>query len=96
MTREEIAVLIHWPLIIWSFGILNVGAMLPQLWKLVRTRETKGLSLGMFWMYFCIQVAFSLEGFFTRNTMLMWCLGLSACVSFVVIILTIGFRKSER
>jgi len=96
MTRESVAQLIHWNLIIWAFGIVNVVAMLPQLAKLVRTKETKGLSTGMFWIYFWIQVAFSFQGFFRRDEMLMWCLGLSAVVSITIIVLIYRYRKAAR
>jgi len=80
MTREEIAKKIHWSKIIWTFGIINVTAMLPQLWSIVTTRNVEGLALSMFGIYFAVQIAFSLQGFFTRDKVLMWCLGLSAIV----------------
>jgi uncharacterized protein with PQ loop repeat len=95
MTREEVSLLIHWPTIIWLFGIINVGGMLPQLIKLVRTKETKGLSVGMIYIYMFVQISFSLEGFFQRNDMLMWCLGISALVSLITIILYYSYRGSE-
>ena len=85
MKREDVAAKIHWAWIIWVVGLVNVGAMLPQLYQLGTTQKTEGLSLGMFWMYFGIQVAFSLEGYFKRNRMLMVCLGLSAVVSAIII-----------
>ena len=94
MTREAVSALIHWPMIIWVVGIVNVSAMLPQLVKLIRTHETKGLSLGTVWIFFGTQTALSLEGYFTRNAMLMWCLGLSACVSAMVISLVTYYRRT--
>lgn len=93
MNREQIAQLIYWEWIIWGAGILNVSAMLPQLWKLVRDKKTEGLSLGMFWIYLGVQVAFSLEGYFKRNDMLFYCIGASALVSVVCIVLIIHLRK---
>lgn len=92
MTREELSKKIHWPWIIWTAGIVNVVAMLPQLYKLITTQQTEGLALGMFWMYFGIQVSFSLEGYFTRNRMLMTCLGLSAIVSAAIIVQVVYLR----
>ena len=85
MIREEFARKIHWSKIVWTFGLINVMAMLPQMWQLIHTRETIGLSLEMFVLYFVIQIAFSLQGFFNRDKMLMWCLGLSAAVSATII-----------
>jgi len=92
MTREEVAKKIRWSWIIWTAGIVNVGAMLPQLYKLITTQQTEGLALEMFLIYFGIQIAFSLEGYFTRNRMLMVCLGLSAVVSAVIIGLVLYLR----
>lgn len=92
MTREQFAKRIRWPFIIWSAGIVNVSAMLPQLVKIVRTRNVEGLALEMFVIYLCIQVAFCLEGYFRRNRMLMVCLGLSAAVSATIIALVLSLR----
>lgn len=85
MTREEIAAKIRWSWIIWTFGFVNVAAMLPQLYEILKNQSVQGLSIWMFVIYFLVQVAFALEGFFKRNTMLMTCLGLSACISATII-----------
>jgi uncharacterized protein with PQ loop repeat len=85
MTREQVAVKICWSQIVWLAGIINVVAMLPQLWQIISTHKTESLSLGMFWIYFWIQVALSLQGFFRRDKMLMWCMGFSAMVSATII-----------
>lgn len=92
MTREDIARKIRWNTIIWIVGFVNVGAMLPQLYQIIKTHEVQALSLQMFMIYFLIQVAFSLEGYFRRNAMLKWCLGLSALITFTVICLILRFR----
>ena len=92
MNRQEFAKRIKWEFIIWVVGIINVTAMLPQLIRLIATRETAGLSLGMFIIYFMVQVGFSIEGFFKRNAMLMWCLGLSAVINASIIIMLICLR----
>ena len=92
MKREEVAKAIRWPLIIWIAGLVNVVAMLPQLWKIIQTNNIDGLSLEMFVIYFLIQVAFSLEGYFTRNRMFTVCLGLSALVSGTIISLVMYIR----
>jgi len=47
MTREQVAGKIYWSWIIWLFGFVNVGAMLPQLLQVFQTRKTEGLSLEM-------------------------------------------------
>lgn len=91
-TRDLIAKRIHWSSIIWLAGMVNVTAMLPQLVRIIRTRNIAGLSLAMFVLYFLVQVAFSLEGFFTKNRMLMVCMGLSAVVSGMIIVLVTYLR----
>ncbi len=92
MTREQFAMKIRWQTIIWAVGIVNVIAMLPQLVRIIRTHAIQGLSLEMFLVYFLIQIAFSFEGFFTRNRMLMVCMALSAIVSATVIGFVIWIR----
>ena len=92
MTREQLAKRVHWPKIIWTAGIVNVTAMLPQLWQLLKTHETKGLSVEMFCIYLGIQICFCLEGYFKRSKMLFWCLGASAVVSSVIIALIVYYR----
>ncbi len=67
-------------------------AMLPQLVRIIRTRNIAGLSLAMFVLYFLVQVAFSIEGFFKKNRMLMVCMGLSAVVSGMIIVLVTYLR----
>lgn len=92
MTRDEFAAKIRWPFIIWLAGIVNVAAMLPQLYEIVKTWSVGGLSLSMFVIYFFVQVALSLQGFFKRDKMLMVCLGLSAIVSATIIGLVVYIR----
>ena len=93
MTRDLIAKRIHWSFIIWLAGLINVTAMLPQLARIIRTRNIQGLSLAMFVLYFLVQVAFSIEGFFKKNRMLMVCMGLSAVVSGTIILLVAYLRQ---
>ena len=92
MKRDEVAKKIRWSFIIWLAGLVNVGAMLPQLVKIIQTKNIEGLALEMFVIYFLIQVAFSFEGYFKRNMMLMVCLGLSALVSVTIISLVLYLR----
>ncbi len=92
MTREEFAKKIHWPFIIWLAGFVNVGAMLPQLIKIIQTKKVEGLALEMFVIYFFIQVAFALEGYFKKNMVFLVCLGLSALVSASIISLVVYLR----
>ncbi|MFA5188728.1 MAG: PQ-loop domain-containing transporter [Patescibacteria group bacterium] len=92
MKREELAKRIHWPIIIWTARLVNVTAMMPQLLQIIKTHNVAGLSLGMFVIYLVVQIAFSLEGYFTKNRMLMVCLGLSAFISASIITLVCYYR----
>ena len=92
MTREEFAQKIHWPVIIWLMGLVNVLAMVPQLVNIVQTRIVEGLSLEMFLIYFAVQIALCLEGYFKRSKMLVVCFGLSAIINMVIIIQIITIR----
>jgi uncharacterized protein with PQ loop repeat len=93
VTRDLIAKRIHWSFIIWLAGMVNVTAMLPQLVRIIRTGNIEGLSLAMFVLYFLVQVAFSIEGFFKKNRMLLVRMGLSALVSGTIILLVTYLRR---
>ena len=92
MTRDEFAKTIHWPIIIWTMGIINVGAMLPQLVRLIQTQVTEGLAIQMFVIYAGVQAAFAMEGYFKRSNVLLICMTLSAIISVTVIALILGYR----
>ena len=96
MTREHFAELIGWSYLIAGFGILNIGAMLPQLIKILRTRNVEGLSLLMICIYLIVQVAFSLHGFFHHDATQTWSLGLSAVISLTIIVSVIAIRRAKR
>jgi len=93
MTREAVATMIGWSWIIWTVGLINVGAMVPQLIKLIKTRKTEGLSMGMIVIYFGIQIAFMIEGYFSYNEMLRVCMGFSAVMSLVIILMASIIRR---
>lgn len=92
MTRDEIAARIHWRKIIWLAGFANVASALPQLWALITTHETKGIAIETYYIALIVQIAFTLEGYFTRNRVLMVCIGLSGLVSGSIIGLIVYFR----
>lgn len=92
MNREQFAKRIRWSKIIWLVGLVNVVAMLPQLWQIVSTQQSRDVSLPMIVLYLLVQIFFSLQGFFTRDRMLMICLGLSAGVSLATIVAALIYR----
>lgn len=92
MKREEFAERIYWPWLIWFFGIVNIVAVLPQFIQLWLTRKTEGLSLTMVTLIFLVQIAYSLQGFFRRDAMLMWTIGLAGLVSAATILSALYMR----
>jgi uncharacterized protein with PQ loop repeat len=73
VTRDLVAKRVHWSFIIWLAGMINVTAMLPQLVRIIRTRNIEGLSRAMVVLYFLVQVAFSIERVVRVMTMLGFC-----------------------
>jgi|GEM_PF-911918 len=94
MTREQLSKKIHWPLVIWTVGVLSIGTMMPQVIKLVMTWKADDLSLPMFVITFIVQASFSTEGFFKRSKVLVVCSGLSACITGTLIILVLVIRST--
>ncbi|MCX6715113.1 MAG: hypothetical protein NTX72_04840 [Candidatus Uhrbacteria bacterium] len=93
MTREDVAKKIHWRYVIGFMGMTNVVAILPQLIKVLETHQTKDLSLVMFSTILAIQIAFSADGFFTRNRTLFLSNACAACCNASLISLVMYFRS---
>lgn len=93
ISRERFAKKIHWPFIIWSMGIINAFALFPQVLDVIQTHRVEGISLTTFVIVFGIQVAFSLDGFFKRNFVLLVSNGSAACINALLISLVIHYRN---
>lgn len=93
MEREAVAVFIHWGWIMWVVGIANPCFMLPQLYQLWTTEETKGISMTTLIFLVLLQSAFGVHGFFIRDGMVMWSNVAAACVSLSVVLSTVYFRR---
>ena len=85
MTREELAQKIRWPSIIWFIGMVNVVAMVPQLYQIWAERRTAGLSLFMFGTILFIQLGLAVNGYFRRDTALIVTMLVSAVISVAII-----------
>lgn len=85
MNRDQLSKKINWPWIIWILGMLNVGTMLPQLYKIIATHQTEGISLTMFVIVCFMQSAYAVHGFFTKDKMLMVTMALSAVVTACIV-----------
>lgn len=93
MTREEFAEKIHWPVFMWFVSIVNMTSMCPQLWQIITTRKTDGLSLSMFFIVLFIQVSFGFEFYFARKKIMTLLMIGAALVSFSIISAIIYLRK---
>ncbi len=92
MNREEFAARIHWSRVVWFGGLINVVAMMPQLYSLLTTHETAGLSASMFGIFLVMQSTFALQGYFSRSRAQMITMALSAVETTVIIILILHYR----
>lgn len=95
MDREAFAVLVHWPWIMVVVGVINPCFMVPQLIKIWKTSETKGISMITLILLVLLQAAFSIHGFFIRDAVVMWSNGAAACVSLAVVLSTVYFRRRD-
>ena len=93
MTREQFAKQIHWPFFIWLMGIINAVALFPQLWDVIQTHRVESFSLTTFITVFGIQVAFSLDGFFKHNVVLLISNGCAAVMNASLISLVVYYRN---
>lgn len=93
MTREQFAELIQWNKIIWFFGIfVNPLMIMPQLWEIVSTGRTEGVSLAFLGILMIVQWVFSAQGFFIRDKPIFVSNGLAGLATLLTALATIYFR----
>ncbi len=92
MKREEIARRVGWKYIAWAVCVLGIGSLLPQLNKMVVTRQVNDLSPLAFWIIFANQAIYCADGFLKRNRMLMVCMGLASLITLAIIVLYYCWR----
>jgi len=93
ITRDMVAKTIHWKKLIWIGVVINVGAMLPQLHDVIRSRQTEDISLATIGIYLFVQCWFAIDFYFNRNRALLVCMVLSAMVSATLIVTVLYFRS---
>lgn len=94
MNRDDLANLIKWQWIITAIGILNVSAMIPQLFQLVKNWNANSLALEMFMIYLVVQVGLGLDAFFKRNLPVCICMAISGLISITIIIIVLIIRAA--
>ncbi len=93
MTREEFSKKFHWEKIIFLIGIVNALAVVPQLVQILKTHETKGLSIEMLFVFLFVQFGFTLHGYIMRDSALIYGIGLSALINIATIASALYFRS---
>ncbi len=93
LSREQIADMIGWEHVFWVVGMINVGAMLPQIVRLIITEKSKDIAPTMIWVYLGTQIGFGLQGYFTRQPAQAWTMGISAAMSVLTLALIYKYRK---
>ena len=73
--------------------IVGTVLMLPQLIRIIRTKQIVGLSDGMLWMYFLNCVLWLIQGLLLPNWPLIICNGIALIISIIQIFLK---RKYHR
>jgi len=71
--------------IIGGVIFLNPVAQLPQLWLVLTAPNIEGISLFMFVIFACIQIAVMLEGIRVRSAPMFWSMLISVIESITII-----------
>ena len=85
--RDVLAAKLRWRYLKWLFGLANALAMTPQLVRLAATRQTAGISIAMFWVILAVQIGYAVDGYFSRNRMLLLTISFASLVTTGIIIL---------
>ncbi len=94
MTREEFALKIRWAIFFKVIGCINTFLMAPQLFTLLSTMKTAGVSLVSIALIVLVQGTFGLHGFFIRDETLMKSNGAACCLSIVTFISAVYLRRT--
>ncbi len=92
MNREKLRDHPLWGTFMMLMGIVNVGAMLPQLITIVREENASGVSLLMYLLFFIIQAAFGVNAWAHRDRRFMICMLMAMTVTAAIIVSIICYR----
>ena len=79
---------------VWLAGFVNIIGLSAQLYILISTHKSEGLSLVMCLFTLYIQFIYARLGQRDKNKSLMWCMYISFAVEMIIIIYTIYLRLS--
>lgn len=82
--------------IAYIFGIglfINAGLFVTQAWKIIKTKNSQGVSVATFSGFCVLQLTGVLHGYFQRDPSLMWGMLASLTACGAVTILAFMYRK---
>ena len=78
---------------VWLAGFANIFGLIFQLYTLINSQTSEGLSLVMCFMFSYIQFVYGRLGQKTKNKPLMWCMYTSFVIQMMIIIYVIAMRR---
>lgn len=66
-------------------GILTTGAFVPQVIKVIKTKDTKALSLSMYLLQVVGIILWLIHGIFIKDIALMMANGVTLCLSLIIL-----------
>ncbi len=78
---------------VWIAGFANIAGLISQIYTLISTQTSEGLSLVMCVMFNYIQFVYARLGKKTGNKALMWCMYISFIIELFIIIYTLYLRN---
>lgn len=73
-------------------GILTTGAFIPQVVKVIKTKDTKALSLGMYSMQVIGVLLWLIHGINIQDMALIMANGVTLCLSLVILAYKIRYK----
>ena len=77
---------------VWIAGLVNVAALLFQLWTLIQTKDSRSISATMWFLFAYIEIILAIAGYKSKMWGQFWGMLLSMFVSLTMIALTFMFR----
>ena len=73
-------------------GILTTGAFLPQVIKVIKTKDTKALSLSMYLLQVIGIILWLIHGIVIGDIALMMANGVTLCLSLIILVYKIIYK----
>lgn len=73
-------------------GLLTTGAFLPQVIKVIKTKDTKALSLSMYLLQVIGIILWLIHGIVIGDIALMMANGVTLCLSLIILVYKIIYK----